>query len=431
MAGSPDAYRRQLASGALLPQLAELYSPDGVARAQVRLERLLDRFEDDFGDMPVLAVSAPGRTELGGNHTDHNHGCVLAAAVHLDCLAVAGAVTPDDRTVVIHSRGYADPIVVDLANTAPRPEEEGTSRAIVRGVAHGLLERGHRVCGFRACVDSTVPMGAGLSSSAAFEVLVCSIFNHLANAGSVSDLDTARISRRAENVHFGKPCGFMDQIACAHRGVLYIDFRDPDNPGIERIDFDPAAQGWRLAVVNTGGSHADLTPDYAAIPEEMFTAARVLGHGSCRDVSQREAMAAMAQLRAGAGDRAILRLLHFLGENRRAGLQAAALRQGDERAFLRLVAESGDSSWKLLQNVQSPGHAEQPIPLALALTERLLDGQGAWRVHGGGFAGTIQVYVPEQRFTDYAHYMNDLFGPESVIPLNIRSAGGCVMEVDD
>ncbi|MBU1611047.1 MAG: galactokinase, partial [Proteobacteria bacterium] len=257
---------RGLENGSLDDPLLALYGADALDFQRGRVSQLLTRMQQDFGLAPTLLTSSPGRTELGGNHTDHNHGRVLTAAVHLDCLAAV--VSTQTRVVTIHSQGFPEPIVVNLDDTALRPGEEGTPTAIVRGVADGLRLAGHGLAGFNACVSSEVPMGSGLSSSAAFEVLIGRIFNELANGGALSTLELARVARLAENTHFGKPCGFMDQIACAFMGVLQIDFDNPANPGIERVDWDFEAVDYVLAVVNTGGSHANLTPDYAAIPAE-------------------------------------------------------------------------------------------------------------------------------------------------------------------
>jgi galactokinase len=367
---------------------------------------------------PLTLVSSPGRTELGGNHTDHNHGRVLAGAVHLDCLAAF--TRSGNQVVTIHSHGFAKPIVVDLSDTQPHEKEQGTPQALVRGVAHAMKQFGYEIEGFDACVHSTVPLGTGLSSSAAFGVLMARIFNEMAGR-SASTLELARAARRAENIHFGKPCGFMDQMTCAFMGIVGIDFADPDNPALQQVDFDLSGTGYTLAVVDTGGSHADLTPDYAAIREEMTGAAKVLGFEAARGIKWKQLLAHAADIRAELGDRAVLRLLHFIEEDRRATAMAALLRQGDMREYLRLVTASGQSSCDLLQNCYSPETpAKQPIPLALALTQRLLGERGGWRVQGGGFAGTIQVYVPEENFADYSEAMVRIFGPGCVLALRIR-----------
>jgi galactokinase len=283
---------------------------------------------------------------------------------------------------------------------------------------------GHPVAACDVCVDGRVPVGSGLSSSASFEVCIGQVFNALFCGGTVPPVDLARIGRRAENVHFGKPCGFMDQIACAVQGVLSIDFKDQAEPVVGGVDFDFAGTGYQLAVVDTGGSHADLTPEYAAIPDEMVRAAGVLGRASARGLTLAEVLAAAPRLRREAGDRAVLRLIHFIEENERAQAQARALRSGDMDGFLALVRASGDSSWRLLQNcVATVRPLEQGIPLALILTERFLGGAGACRVQGGGFAGTIQAYVPTHRFEEYGRFMDGVFGQGAVVPLMVRRPG--------
>ncbi|XXJ18623.1 galactokinase [Desulfovibrio caledoniensis] len=416
------AYAEALRRGALDPVLAELYRPGDVAAQRARYLDLLDCFESRLGPGPAALVLAPGRTELGGNHTDHNLGVVLAAAVHFDCLAVARPNA--DGVVRIKSKGFDGEIVVDLGDLGPRAGEADTSMALVRGVAAGLAGNGRKVAGFDACVDGEVPMGAGLSSSAAFEILVGRIFSELFNGGECPPLELAVAGRAAENNYFGKPCGLMDQLSCAAQGILSIDFADPAEPVMREVDFDFERTGYRLAVVDTGGSHADLTPDYAAIPDEMGRAARALGQSHARGLTVDAVLAHAARIREAAGDRGVLRLIHFIEETDRAAEQAGVLAAGRMDDFLRLVRQSGDSSWRLLQNcISATDPLDQPIPLALILTERFLRGQGACRIQGGGFAGTIQAYVPEARFTAYAEYMEEVFGPGAVMPLKVRRPG--------
>ncbi|THB66458.1 MAG: galactokinase [Desulfovibrio sp.] len=376
-----------------------------------------------FGQMDVLGLSSPGRTELGGNHTDHNHGRVLAAAVHLDCMAL---VSPRDDTLVrIVSEGFEEPIEVDVADLALREEEKESSHAMVRGVAAGLAEREYALGGFDACVAGSIPMGAGLSSSAAFEVLVGQVFNQLFNQGEIDDLTLALVAKDAENNYFGKPCGFMDQMACAMQGILHIDLLNPDAPQVEQVAARLDGAGYTLAVVNTGGSHEDLTEDYAAIKKEMHEVAELLGQEEARGLARDQLLSELPRLRRATSERALLRTLHFIEEDERVPAMARSLAQGDMEAFLALVRASGNSSWLLLQNCVSPSHpTEQPIPLALALTQRLLSGRGACRVHGGGFAGTIQAYVPEADYPDYARAMEKVFGPGSVMELKVRQALG-------
>jgi galactokinase len=428
MTATISAYGAALSNGRYDMVLTELYGPGRLAAQRNRYFGLLNSLARRYGDGPAILVSAPGRTELGGNHTDHNHGRVLAAAVDLDC--AASAKLRDDAFVELHSEGFADPLRVDLSSLGPRAEEKGTSAALVRGVAAGFAAKGYKIGGFNACVQGTVPVGAGLSSSAAFEILIASIFNLLYNSGNLSGLELALIGQSAEVDFFGKPCGFMDQLTSAVGGVLQIDFQNPAEPSIERIDADFTASGYHLVIADTGLSHADLTEDYAAIPREMRAVAETLGLENARGVSIEALLAALPALRDRTGDRAILRVLHFLGENRRVEAQAAALRENRIEDYLHLVDQSGDSSWRRLQNcVNARAVSEQSIPLALALTEDFLTGRGSCRVHGGGFAGAIQAYIPQGRLDEYRRLMEPVFGPGCVRELRIRQFGGLVFQL--
>ena len=416
------SYRKSLARGELDSLLCSLYGESEVKVQSQRYHNMLSRMEKWTKGNRAVMVSIPGRTELGGNHTDHNNGVVLAAAIHFDCLAVACPV--DGQTIRIRSQGFADTIEVELGDLGHRKDEQETSAALVRGIIAGFRERGLQVGAFDACIASDVPVGAGLSSSAAFEVCVGQILNHLFNDGSIDPLELAFIGQRAENVYFGKPCGVMDQIACAVQGILSMDFQDQAAPMVRQVEFDFADTGYQLAVVDTGGSHADLTFEYAAIPDEMRRAARVFGQDAARGLTVRQVLDAAPQVRREAGDRALLRLIHFIEENDRAMEQADALGAGDMDRYLDLVKASGDSSWRLLQNcVSTSDFGEQGIPLALTMTERFLQGEGGWRVQGGGFAGTIQVFVPRDRFKAYAMFMEGLFGHGSTLPLLVRNPG--------
>jgi galactokinase len=398
--------------------LTKLYGRDadgGRARISALLKEL-------GGDAPVWLFSTPGRTELGGNHTDHNHGRVLAAAVHLDALA---AVTPrDDGIVLLRSRGFERSFRVDLGSFDPVPGEKGEFEALIRGVAARFRQLGLRVGGFEGAIDSLVLPGSGLSSSAAVEVLLGTILSHLYNSGCVTPLELAKIGQYAENRYFGKPCGLMDQSACATGGIIAIDFQDPDDPVLDRIDYSFEERGYLLAVVDTGGSHADLTPDYAACPREMFAAAKALGKSSAREIERDELMRGIPSLRKSCGDRAILRVLHFLDENERANSMIEALRRDDLTAYLELMRASSDSSWKLLQNCFSPERPwEQGIPLALAVGASLITGDAAFRVHGGGFAGTVQALLPAGEVQAFREGMELIFGKGCVTPLRLRSEG--------
>ena len=376
------------------------------------------------GRKPTHAFSSPGRTELGGNHTDHNRGKVLAASIDLDMLA---AVAPrSDGTIRIFSEGFHDPFIVETGDWGIHPEERGTSAALIRGTVAEFIRKGWNVGGFDAWVTSRVGVGSGLSSSACFEVLVGSILNTLYNSGRISRVQLAFSGQAAENVHFGKPCGLMDQITCSVGGTLRIDFRDPSNPDIKRVDFDPQKFGFDLVVVNTGSTHEDLTGDYAAIPNEMRSVARFLGVEYCRDVDVDLFMDRLPDIRANCGDRAALRCMHFFAENNRVEKQFKALKQKRFSEFLNLVQQSGDSSMKYLQNIVPAGHPHnQGLALALAQTDRFLlrHGEGAYRVHGGGFAGTIQAYIPTHAKGAYRRVMSALFGENSVQTLIPRVTG--------
>ncbi|MDR1506717.1 MAG: galactokinase [Treponema sp.] len=396
-------------------------------------------FPETAGDLRLF--TAAGRTELGGNHTDHNRGRVLAASIQMDTAAV---VAPRcDSRVFFRSIGYPD-VVVDLAvnggmDLAPRETEKGTTEALVRGIAAEFAARGVRVGGFTANADSTVLPGSGLSSSASVEVLLCRIFDSLFGGGRRGALEIARIGQKAENVYFGKPCGLMDQAACAYGGVVALDFARPEDPLVKRIDVDLAGAGYTLCVVNTGGSHAGLTPDYAAIPAEMKSVAAFFGKETLSECDEEAVEARAADIRKSLGDRALLRAFHFFDENQRGPAMLCALeklsaagspasRQDAMKTYLKLVNESGNSSWELLQNVYSTQNVkEQGIAVALALTRDFLRSEasapGACRVHGGGFAGTIQAYIPAPALDGYRGLMDGVFGPGSVTPLRIRPVG--------
>ena len=407
-------------------QLTTLYGKrqDVVNYQQQRYATLAKQFIELFGDADVSIVSTPGRTEIGGNHTDHNHGRVLAASVNLDSIAV---ITPtEDNTVVFHSDAFDAPFCVDLSDLTIKESEIESTAALIRGIAARFSELGHRIGGFQACMSSDVLIGSGLSSSASVEVLIGTIFNTLYNGDSVSPEQLALIGQFAENHYFGKPCGLMDQMTCAVGGIVTIDFEHPKEPVVKKVAFDFASQGYQLVVVDTGGSHADLTDDYASIPREMKAVASVLGGQVGRDVSLSNVIDAVPQLREKVGDRAILRLVHFLMDNERVVQQVAALAKGDFYRFLELVLESGRSSYMWLQNCFSTKvPQEQGIPLALMLTEHFLSDTEhvAWRVHGGGFAGTIQVFLPVENVDAYVRHINKTLGGQAAKVLTIRPEG--------
>lgn len=408
--------------------LARLYGTADAVREQVaRYENLLDVFEGRFpsaGD-DIAVFSAPGRTEVGGNHTDHNNGRVLAAAINLDTIAVAAPTS--DGIITLFSEGYDEPFVVNTTERRPRDEEQGTSNALIRGVAARLSERGFRVGGLCGCVTSDVAVGSGLSSSAAFEVLVGTILNHLYNGGALEPREIALAGRHAENHFFGKPSGLMDQMTSAVGGFVTIDFAEPGNPVVRQVRFDLAASGLSLVVTNTGGSHADLTPHYAAIQREMQVVARSLGKDSLRGLSAERLLDQVGRLRSHLSDRAILRALHFFGDNKRVVEQVAALESADVARFLALVNESGQSSWMLLQNCYVPSQPDQGVALGLALSESILRGRGAWRVHGGGFAGTIVAFVPNDLLSSYTTRLDGAFGRGAAHVLTVRQTGATVL----
>ncbi len=362
--------------------------------------------------------SAPGRVELGGNHTDHQHGCVLAAAVDLEMRA---AVTPNhDGVIRVFSQGFA-PVEVALGDWTPRPEERNTTAALVRGMAAQFIRRGAALTGLDMRVTSQVPVGSGLSSSAAFEVLLGRVFSGLCCGGSVSPEDIARMGQTAERDYFGKPCGLMDQMASSVGGLVYMDFADPVHPAMERIDCDLGASGYGLFIVDSGADHADLTADYAAIPAELEQVCRVFGAEVLRQVDETEFYRRLPAVRAAAGDRAALRAIHVFDENRRAAAEAEALRKGDFPAFLALVNASGASSWQYLQNVTSGDPRQQALAVTLAVCRRALGGQGAVRVHGGGFAGTALAFVPDDRREMFRRTVEQTLGTDKCRLLSVRN----------
>ena len=395
-----------------------------IGRHFERYDNLARKYIEQFGEGELHFFSAPGRTEICGNHTDHNHGRVLAASIDLDSIAAAN--TNEQGKVVLYSEGYPDAFEVDLNHLHRIDSEKGTTSALIRGIAFKLSELGYEIGGFNACVTSDVLPGSGLSSSASIEVLIGTIFNTLFNDERIPVEELAKIGQFAENRYFGKPCGLMDQLACAVGGIIAIDFENPFEPVIKRVSFDFSEKNYRVLVVDTGGNHADLTDDYASIPAEMKSVARALGAEVCREIDYDQLLHKAKSLRVQVGDRALLRAFHFLCENERVVHQVNSLESGDFQTFLRLVEESGNSSCKWLQNIFSANNIhEQGMTLALALTEQYLDqiGAGACRVHGGGFAGAIQVFLPKGAVAVYTELMESVFGAESVLLLNIRSYG--------
>ena len=366
--------------------------------------------------------SAPGRTEIGGNHTDHQHGCVLAAAVDLETVAT---VWVDDSSLIqIDSEGYPV-ITVDLNELDVREDEKNTTASLIRGIASAFVQRGAKLSGFRAKVKSTVLPGSGLSSSAAFEVLIGTILNELFFEKKLSAIEIAQIGQYAENVYFGKPCGLMDQMASSVGGMVYIDFEDPEKPKVQKLEADLETFGYGLCIIDTGADHADLTDEYAAIPGELAQLCQFFGKKYLREIPKAEFVQKIPELRGKVTDRAILRAFHIYQENDRVRQQVEALRWDDIDAFLDLVKESGRSSWMYLQNITPAGAVKhQEVAVALALCETYLKGQGAYRVHGGGFAGTVQAFVPLVMLDSFKASIEAVLGENSCHVLNIRQEGG-------
>ena len=366
--------------------------------------------------------SAPGRTEIGGNHTDHQHGCVLAAAVNLE--TVAEVTLNGTDTVCIRSEGYPE-FTVSLTDLEPNEKEFGTTASLVRGVAAAFAQRGAKLAGFDAAIRSTVLPGSGLSSSAAFEVLIGTIFNHLFFEEKLSAIEIAQIGQYAENVFFGKPCGLMDQMASSVGAMVFIDFADTANPIVEKVDFDFASAGHALCIIDSGADHANLTDEYAAIPGELKALCKHFGKDYLRQIPEEEFMAALPSLRGKVTDRAILRAFHIYNENKRVMQQVAALKNNDFDGFLKLITASGHSSWMYLQNICPTGSVQQQaVGVSLALCDKLLEGRGAYRVHGGGFAGTVQAFVPVDMLDTFKTQIEKVLGEGSCHVLSIRPQGG-------
>ena len=424
-----------LDAGELDATLTALGSAGGAPAQRERIKALCSTFADLYGaDREVILCTVSGRSELSGNHTDHNHGCVIAASVSLDILAVASP--RNDGVIRLKSEGFPEDTVILADCKEPDPAKLGTSSALIAGVCVGLENQGYTVGGFDACTVSDVFKGSGLSSSAAFEDMVGTIQSHLYNSGRVDEVEIAKISQFSENKFFGKPCGLMDQVACAVGGVVAIDFADPATPVIEALPFDLTAAGYHLCIVNTGGNHADLTDDYAAVPTEMKAVAAHFGKDVLREVDEAAMISAIPVLREAVGDRAILRALHFLSENRRVASQKAALEAAiaasdvatRDRAvdkFFEGVLASGRSSFCYLQNVYTTKNvSEQGLSLALCLCEQILGGRrAAYRVHGGGFAGTVQAFVPADLVETFTATMDAAFGEGATSDLMIRPVG--------
>ncbi len=414
--------KSKLLNGELDQALLKVYTKESLEFQKERHAKVFDTFVELYGESDVAMFSAPGRTEVGGNHTDHNHGKVLAASINLDTIALAAK--RDDSVVCEKSAGHSMN-EVDISDLSVRPEEFGKSAALIRGMCAGFKEYGYEIGGFNATGVTQVLSGSGLSSSAAFEVLIGAILNGLYNDGKVSAVDIAKIAQYAENKYFNKPSGLMDQMASSVGGFISIDFEDTANPVISKIDFDFGATGHSLCIVDTKGSHADLTDEYAAVRGEMEAAAACFSKSVLREVDENEFYSNISLVREKVNDRAVLRATHFYNENRRVEELKSALSSGDFEAFKAVITESGHSSFMFNQNVFAACQTGvQPVSVALSICERVLKGKGAWRVHGGGFAGTIQAFVPDCALEEFKTAMQAVFGDDACYILKIRNFGG-------
>ena len=428
MMKSIPVWKQELSDGVHAARLASLYccAPAETASEAARYTAVLDGLEKTFGSHSEAGLySAPGRTEIGGNHTDHQHGRVLAGSVNIDMIAAAA---PNDKNQLrVQSEGY-DLCVIDLNDLEARKEEENTTAALLRGECAAFTQRGAKLAGLDIYISSNVPKGSGVSSSAAFEVLIGVILNDCFMAEKVSPIAIAQIGQWAENVYFGKPCGLMDQMASSVGNIITIDFASPAKPVVEPVAVDFSKAGLALCILDSGADHADLTDEYAAIPAECRAVAAVCGGEVLRDVPFETFLAKLPECRRQCGDRAVLRAFHIYADNDRVAKQVAALRDDDFDTFLRLVNESGRSSWEYLQNVIPAGYKEhQEVGVTIAAAKHLLGGKGAVRVHGGGFAGTVQAFVPVEMLAEFKAGMEAILGEGRCHVLSIRPEGGAVL----
>ena len=413
------------------PLFKELYGVNEVVLKEQanRYAALMNEFQKAYGTDDVSLFSSPGRTEIGGNHTDHNYGRVLAGAVNLDMIAVAAT----NGTDVIHikSAGYPE-FQVDLSELVIDESQFYTSSSLVKGICARMKQLGFEIGGFDACIEGRVPKGSGLSSSASFEVLIGAVVNHLFNDGKMSGVENAIIGQWSENNFFGKPCGLMDQTACSVGGLITIDFKDPSKPIVKEVDFDFVSTGFALVITDVGGGHDDAASqaEYASLPTEMKAVAAVLGAKVLREVTLEQIVDHIPEIRKVTGDRAILRAYHFQGDNQRVVDQVAALENNDFQSFLKMVVESGYSSYMYNQNIFDVVHKDdQVVSLALALSEMILKGKGAWRVHGGGFGGTIQAFVPQDLLDKYVETIEHVYGEGKCHKLFIRAKGSIKLDL--
>ena len=415
---------KELLKNGALEKYSSLYK--NIPAQTERMIAAIDSFTALYGeDRDISVFSVPGRTEVMGNHTDHNKGCVLAAAIDRDIIAVASPNT--DGVIRFKSEGYPESVIDLSAIDEPENFENYTSASLIAGLSKGFVNSDYAIGGYDAYATTEVLKGSGISSSAAFEVMIGNILNYLYNDGAVDNKEIAKLSQYAENVYFGKPCGLMDQMACAVGGFVFIDFEDNKNPIVEPIAFSLTEKGYSLCIVNTGGNHADLNDDYASVPYEMKAVAAELGREVLRGVTEDELLAHVPALREKVGDRALLRALHFVRENDRVKAAKSALLEGNVEEFLGGVLASGASSFQYLQNVYTTINVkEQGLSLALAITDGYLSGKNcAFRVHGGGFAGTIQVFIKNEYIDGYCKLLDSVFGEGSAMQLRIRPIGAC------
>ena len=403
--------------------LTELYGADQVEEQRGRYRELLEGYRDKFGDGEVKLFSSPGRTEISGNHTDHNHGKVLAGSINLDCVGVA-AVNHSSKVKIV-STTFGQEFTVDLNNLAPSRRKSGTED-LVKGLLKGFQESGYEVGGFNAYITSNVISAAGVSSSAAFEMLLCSMLNTFFNEGRMDTVAYAHVGKYAENHYWDKASGLLDQMACAVGGLITIDFMEPSDPKVEKIDFDFGSQNHSLIIVQTGRGHADLSADYSAVPSEMKKVADFFGKDYCSEITEKDVIDNLAEVRKYAGDRSVLRALHFFEENKRVENMVKALKEDRFDVFLENITASGNSSWKWLQNCYTnSNYQEQGITVALALTELFIadKGRGACRVHGGGFAGVIMAMLPNDLVDEYVEYIEKALGKGNAYRMSIRPHG--------
>ena len=416
--------KQQIENGLFDAKFVSLYDASATAMQRARYISAIDNFIEIFGDeRDVNIYSVSGRSELAGNHTDHNCGKVIAASINLDIIAVVSKNYEDK--INLKSEGYKMLSVDYKEYSAPDERHFGTSASLIAGMCDGFKKEGYAIGGFDAYCTSSVLRGSGLSSSAAFEDMIGNILNHEYNGGAVSNVEIAKLAQYSENVFFGKPCGLMDQVACAYGGIVSIDFEDTKNPKIEKIDFDLTKAGYNLCIVDTGGNHADLTDDYASVPAEMKSVASYLGKRVLRECKVSDVLENAKDIRSQCGDRALMRALHFFFENDRVDAMKEALKSNNLDCYFEGVRESGRSSFCYLQNVYTTKNVtEQGLSLALCLTERFMNGaKGTFRVHGGGFAGTIQAYVAEDDVELYRQTMDSVFGEGACLVLRVRQDG--------